>query len=185
VGGDEGEGGPNLFCPPPPSSSPIEGGGDFGIFMKIEHRAPWDCVYAKEEKSHCKVGKRPRSDQKYFEILCLCLLQAGLSWGSIRKHWQKYKKGFYDFDIHRLSKTKTRELLKDPRVVKNRKKVEAIIYNAKEFQEIKREYGSFAHFLKALHQLGHEALLQSLMKQFKHIGAYTAEYYLHSVGYSE
>ncbi len=153
--------------------------------MKNEHRAPWDCVYAKEDKSYCRPGRRPRSDQKYFEILCLCLLQAGLSWGPIRKHWQKYRDGFHGFDIQTLSKVQTRELLKDPRVIKNNKKVEGIIHNAKQFQRIKKEYGSFAHFLKNLNRLGNEELLKLLTKKFKHIGNYTAEYYLHSVGYWE
>ena len=118
--------------------------------MKNEHQAPWDCIYAKEDKSHCKRGKRPGSDQKYFEILCLCLLQAGLNWGLIRKNWRKYRGGFLGFDIHRLSKAQTRELLKDPYVIKNSKKVEAIIYNAKEFLRIQKKYGSFFNFLRSL-----------------------------------
>jgi DNA-3-methyladenine glycosylase I len=151
--------------------------------MKNEHRAPWDCIYAKEERSHCKPGKRPRSDQKYFEILCLCLLQAGLNWGLMRKHWKKYREGFFNFDIYRLSKAQTRELLKDTRVIKNRKKVEAIVHNAKEFRMIRREYGSFANFLRSLKQRTDEELFKLLMKRFKHIGSYTIEYYLHSVGY--
>jgi DNA-3-methyladenine glycosylase I len=154
-----------------------------GILMKNEHRAPWDCIYAKEDKSDCKPGKKPRSDQKYFEILCLCLLQAGLNWGLIRKNWQKYREGFLGFDIHRLSKAQTRELFKDTRVIKNRKKVEAIVHNAKEFLWIRREYGSFANFLRSLKQRTDEELFKLLMKRFKHIGSYTIEYYLHSVGY--
>ena len=117
--------------------------------MARKHEAPWECIYRKEDRSVCKPGKRPRSDQKYFEILCLCLLQAGLSWGSIRKHWQKYKEGFYGFDIRQLSGAQTKELFKDPRVIKNRKKSEAIIYNPREFEKIKREYGSFSNFLKS------------------------------------
>jgi 3-methyladenine DNA glycosylase Tag len=151
--------------------------------MGRQHQAPWECIYGKEDKNDCKPGKRPKSDQKYFEILCLCLLQAGLNWGSIRKHWKKYKEGFYDFDIHRLSKAETRELLKAPHVIKNSKKVEAIIHNAKEFQQIRREFGSFSHFLKRLKELKREELFKLLSKKFKHIGAYTVEYYLHSVGY--
>ena len=151
--------------------------------MKNEHRAPWECVYVKEAKSHCKPGKRPRSNQKYFEILCLCLLQAGLSWSSIRKHWQKYREGFYSFNIRRLSNAQTGELLKDARVIKNRKKVEAIIHNAKRFDKIVREYGSFSQFLKSLRPLRNEELTRFLIKRFKHIGSYSAEYFLHSIGY--
>jgi 3-methyladenine DNA glycosylase Tag len=43
-----------------------------------EHRAPWECTYAKEDKNKCKPGKQPKSDKEYFEVLCLCILQAGL-----------------------------------------------------------------------------------------------------------
>jgi 3-methyladenine DNA glycosylase Tag len=150
--------------------------------MNRRHQAPWECVYGKEDKSDCKPGKRPRSDQKYFEILCLCLLQTGLNWGSIRKHWQKYKDGFYGFDIHRLSETRTKVLLKDPRVIKNPRKVEAIIQNARAFGKIKEEFGSFSDFLKSLKKSGDQELLKALTERFKHIGFYTAKYFLHSVG---
>lgn len=148
-----------------------------------DHRAPWGCVYAKEDKSCCRPGRTPRSDQDYFEILCLCLLQAGLNWGSIRKHWQKYQEGFYGFDIHRLSKASASLLLKDPHVIRNSKKVEAVIHNAKEFQKIRREFGSFSIFLKCLKKSEGQEWVNALTKRFKHIGSYTAEYFLHSVGY--
>ena len=130
-------------------------------------------------------GKRPQTDQKYFEILCLCLLQAGLSWGSIRKHWKKYKEGFHNFGICQLSRAQTKELLKDPRVIKNRKKIEDIVHNAREFEKIKSEFGSFSNFLKSLRKSGDQELFEVLTKKLKHIGPYTAEYFLHSVGYQE
>lgn len=151
--------------------------------MQRKHRAPWECTYAKEEKSKCKPGKKPKSDQEYFEILCLCILQAGLNWGMIRKNWQKYKKGFYNFNVSKLAKTQTAELMKNPNVIKNSKKVKGIIYNAKEFQKIKKECGSFSNFLKSLKKMQDEELFKLLIKQFKHVGSYTAEYYLHCVGY--
>jgi DNA-3-methyladenine glycosylase I len=112
-------------------------------------------------------------------------LQAGLSWGSIRKHWQKYKEGFYGFNIRQLSRARTEGLFKNPRVIKNRKKIEAIIYNAREFEKISREYGSFSNLLKSFKNSEDEELLKALTKRFKHIGRYTAEYFLHSVGYQE
>jgi len=151
--------------------------------MGEEHQAPWECVYAKEDKSTCKPGKRPNSDQEYFEVLCLCILQAGLSWGVIRKNWPKYREGFYDFDIDRLSKAQTEELLKGPNVIRNSKKVEAIIHNAQEFQRISQEYGSFSNFLGSVRQMPDEELFRLLMKRFRHVGSYTAEYFLHCVGY--
>lgn len=63
----------------------------------MEHKAPWECTYAKEDKSKCKPGILLKSDQEYFEILSLCVLQAGLGWKKVRKNWSKFKHGFYDF----------------------------------------------------------------------------------------
>lgn len=153
--------------------------------MNRQHQAPWECIYAKEDKSDCKPGKKPGSDQEYFEILCLCILQTGLNWGVIRGNWQKYRKGFFGFGIHRVSKAQADELLKNPNVLKNKIKVEAIIYNAKEFQRIKKEYGSFFSFLGSLRCVADEAVFKLLIRRFRHVGSYTAKYYLHSVGYRE
>ncbi|MBA7502159.1 hypothetical protein ES706_00741 [subsurface metagenome] len=149
----------------------------------MKHRAPWGCTYAKEDKSKCKSGIPPKSDQEYFEILSLCVLQAGLSWKMVRQNWAKFKHGFYDFNITKLSKMRANELLKEPTVIKNRKKVGAIIYNAKEFQKISKKYSSFSNFLKSLKAMKDKEVFKVLMKRFKHVGEYTAEYYLHCVGY--
>ncbi|MGD2124470.1 MAG: DNA-3-methyladenine glycosylase I [Desulfobacteraceae bacterium] len=151
--------------------------------MKKQHRAPWDCVYAKEEENACRPGRKPESDQGYFEILCLCILQAGLNWGVIRRNWRKYHKGFCGFNIARLSRAEASLLLEEPNVLRNKSKVEAIIQNAREFKSIKKEYGSFAGFLKSLGDMTEEGLIELLTKRFRHVGNYTAAYYLHAVGY--
>jgi len=153
--------------------------------MNKAHRAPWECTYAKEEKSKCRSGKNPKSDQEYFEILCLCILQAGLNWGRVRKNWAKYENGFYDFNISKLAEAQTKELMRRPNVIKNKMKVEGIIYNAKQFQEIKKEHGSFGNFLKSLKLIRDEEVLKLLTKRLKRLGSYTADYFLHSVGYWE
>jgi len=148
-----------------------------------EHRAPWECTYAKEDRNKCKAGKKPKADQEYFEILCLCILQAGLNWRIIRKNWQKYRKGFYNFDINKLAKAQTTELMKKPNIIKNPKKIKDIIYNAKEFLKIKKEYGSFSNFLSLLKRMKNKEAFKLLINRFKHVGSYTAEFYLHCVGY--
>jgi len=147
------------------------------------HRAPWECTYAKEDKSECKPGKKPKSDQEYFEILCLCVLQAGLNWGAVRRNWQRYRKGFYNFNIDRLAKAESRKLMKQPNSIRNLKKIKDMIYNAKEFQKIEKEYGSFSNFLKSLKRVEDKEVSKSLMKRFKHVREYTAEYYLHCIGH--
>ena len=147
------------------------------------HRAPWECVYAKEDRSECMPGEEPKSDQEYFEILCLCILQAGLNWGAVRRNWRKYKQAFFNFEINKLAKAKVEDLIKRPNAIRNRKKIEAIIYNAKEFQKIRIKYGSFRNFLESLRKLNNEEACRFLAEKFRHIGVYTAEYFLHSVGY--
>lgn len=150
--------------------------------MKV-HRAPWECVYAKEDKSVCMPGEEPKSDNEYFEILCLCVLQAGLNWGAIRRNWQKYKRAFLNFDFEKLAEAKVEDLMRRPGVVRNRRKIEALIYNAMEFRKIRAEYGSFRAFLESFKKLGEEKACNFIAEKFRHVGIYTAEYFLHSVGF--
>lgn len=150
---------------------------------KNEHTAPWECKFGKEDKNMCRSGKKPKSDQEYFEILCLCILQAGLSWGMVRKNWPKFKKGFYDFDIKRLANGKVNNLLKRDKVIKNENKLEAIIENAKKFQQIIKEHSTFENFIKSLKSMEERETIKKLAHQLKHVGVYTAEYFLHSIGY--
>src|SRR3954469_20133623 len=116
--------------------------------IRNEHRAPWDCVYAKDEDEGCEAGEAPGSDQGYFEVLSLCFIQAGLNWASIRKHWPKYREGFLGFRIEGLARSSPDELLARPGVIRNTRKVEAVIHNAREFEAIAREHGSFAAYLE-------------------------------------
>src|SRR5262245_24771987 len=69
----------------------------------MSHRAPWECSFAKEERSRCLPGKKPRSDREYFEVLFLCILQAGLSWASVRRSWPRYRSAFLNFEVAKLA----------------------------------------------------------------------------------
>lgn len=152
--------------------------------MTNEHHAPWGCIYAKEEEGVCHPGDTPGSDQEYFEVLCLCLLQAGLNWSSIRKHWPRYKQGFLHFDIGQLARTEPEEILSNPNSIKNRRKVMAIIENAREFERLATEFGAFPAYLATLAGLPERELLKAISGRFKQVGPETADYYLHAIGYS-
>jgi len=106
-----------------------------------------------------------------------------LNWGTVRKNWHRYRKGFYNFNVNRLARVQSRELMERPNVVRNFRKIGDIIYNAKEFLKIKKEYGSFSNFLKSLGEMDGREVSKFLMKRFKHVGEYTGDYYLHCVGY--
>ncbi len=147
------------------------------------HSAPWDCVLSKEEEGECRAGGRPASDQQYFEILCLCLIQAGLNWASIRKHWPRYREGFLGFRIGELARADADELLARDGVIKNRRKVEAVVHNAREFEAIAAEHGSFDAFLSTLAPLSGPERVKALSKRFKQIGPEAGDYFLHAVGF--
>ncbi len=150
--------------------------------MGREHRAPWGCRFPKEEEGVCKPGIPPEIDSEYFEILCLCVLQAGLNWRYIRDKWREIRKSFYGFNPKILSKISVEELL-EKALIKNRRKVEAIIDNARRFLEIQRKYGSFRSYIEELIKIEDQEAIEVIAKQFSHIGEYSAEYFLHSVGY--
>ena len=149
------------------------------------HSAPWDCVLSNKEEGECRAGARPSSDREHFEIMCLCLIQAGLNWASIRKHWPKYREGFLGFGIRELARADADELMERPGVIRNRRKVEAIVHNAREFEKVAAVHGSFDAFLSTLRPLPEAEQIKALTKRFKQVGPETADYFLHSVGFRE
>jgi len=89
-------------------------------------------------------------DQKLFEFLMLDCVQAGLSWLTILKKRGNFRKAFDNFDPQKIvnyDEKKVTELLSNPGIIRNRRKIEAIIHNAKAFLSIQREYGSFDTYI--------------------------------------
>jgi len=91
-------------------------------------------------------GVEISDDRLLFEHLCLEVNQAGLSWLTVLKKRPRYRQLFYDFDVERVSRMQSRSvdrLLPDGGIIRNRKKIEAMIHNAKCFRKLQREFGSF------------------------------------------
>jgi DNA-3-methyladenine glycosylase I len=89
-------------------------------------------------------------DQKHFEFLVLESAQAGLSWITILKKRENYRKAYDNFDpkkVARYGEAKKAKLLADAGIVRNRLKIEASISNAQKFLEIQKEFGSFSNYI--------------------------------------
>jgi len=89
-------------------------------------------------------------DQKHFEFLVLESAQAGLSWITILKKRENYRKAYDNFDpkkVARYTEAKKAKLLSNEGIVRNRLKIEASINNAKKFLEIQKEFGSFSDYI--------------------------------------
>jgi DNA-3-methyladenine glycosylase I len=84
-----------------------------------------------------------------FEFLILEGAQAGLSWLTILKKREGYRKAFADFDAKKVSRftdKKLEKLLLNPGIIRNRLKVKAAVTNARVFLETQKEFGSFAKY---------------------------------------
>lgn len=95
----------------------------------------------------------PSHDDKYlFEMLLLESFQAGLSWECILNKRENFRKCFDNFDyriIANYNKEKIEELMNNEGIIRNRRKIESAINNAKIFMDIQREYNSFDNYIWA------------------------------------
>lgn len=95
-------------------------------------------------------GVATYDDKRLFEFLILEGAQAGLSWYTILKKRENYRKAFADFDpakVAHFDEEKVAELLANPGIVRNRLKVRATISNAQSFLEVQAKHNSFAQYL--------------------------------------
>jgi DNA-3-methyladenine glycosylase I len=91
-------------------------------------------------------GVPVHDDRKLFEFLILEGAQAGLSWLTILKRREQYRKAFAGFDVEkvaRFNEKKIEKLLNDPGIIRNRLKIQSAVTNAQAFLEIQKEFGSF------------------------------------------
>ena len=112
------------------------------------------CEWAKDEPNityHDKEWGRPQhNDQILFEFLILEGAQAGLSWTTILKRRDGYRKAFSNFDVLKVSKYTQKhveKLLKDESIIRNKLKINSTINNAKQFLKIQEEFDSFDNYL--------------------------------------
>ncbi len=145
--------------------------------MERTHRRP-DWFY--------KTGERPEGDDIYFENMARVIFLAGLSWGMINRKWPNFKKAFENFSIEKVAgfdDEDVKRLMADPSIVRNRRKITATIYNAREFQQIRENFGSFQVYLDSLDKSQNYApAIKRLTKRFKHLGPTSARIFLYSVG---
>ncbi|MHA7130389.1 DNA-3-methyladenine glycosylase I [Algoriphagus namhaensis] len=114
-------------------------------------RCPWCLGFEDYVTYHDTEWGVPVYDDKiHFEFLVLESAQAGLSWATILKKREGYRKAFADFDYEVVAdfpQSYVEELLQDKGIIRNRLKVEAAINNAKRFMEVQQEFGSFSDYI--------------------------------------
>ena len=118
---------------------------------KMPKRCDWALGSELEQHYHdTEWGVALHDDRKFFEFITLEGAQAGLSWATILKKRENYRKLFDDFDVEKIARYNKRTietLLKNPGIIRNRLKVESTISNARAFIEIQNEFGSFDNYI--------------------------------------
>jgi DNA-3-methyladenine glycosylase I len=95
-------------------------------------------------------GVPVHDDRTHFEFLVLEGAQAGLSWLTILKRREGYRKAFAGFDpakVARFTPARIEKLLADPGIIRNRAKVESAVRNARAFRTVQKEFGSFDSYV--------------------------------------
>jgi DNA-3-methyladenine glycosylase I len=117
--------------------------------------------------------KKPTGNNGYFEELAKAIFQAGFSWRVIRAKWPNFQKAFDGFDIAMVAGyglPDVERLASDAGIVRNRRKIEATIHNARVMWDLIQEYGSFHAYLRSLDKVEYADRRKALSAQFKNLG---------------
>jgi len=138
-------------------------------------RCPWAKTELYQQYHDTQWGVPVHDDRLLFELLILEGAQAGLSWETILKKRENYRRAFDNFDpaiVARYSQKKRSGLLADTGIVRNRLKIEAAVQNAKAFLAVQREVGTFAEYVWGF--VGHEPK-QNDWRSLKEVPAKSSE----------
>ena len=114
-------------------------------------RCAWATHDPQMTEYHDKEWGTPiHDDQLLFEFLILEGAQAGLSWSTILRKRENFRKAFDNFDYNKIAKyseQQIEELINNKGIIRNRLKIEAVIANAKAFLQVQKEFGSFEKYI--------------------------------------
>ena len=125
--------------------------------MNIKTRCKWcnlnNPLYVQYHDTEWGV---PNFDDQYlYEMLILESFQAGLSWECVLNKRESFRKAYDGFDLNKVisyDENKIQELIENPNIIRNKRKIYASIQNSKIFKNIVCEYGSFYNYLKTFTQ---------------------------------
>ncbi|MGM0579499.1 MAG: DNA-3-methyladenine glycosylase I [Bacteroidota bacterium] len=133
-------------------------------YSKNQERCPWCLGFEQYIQYHDEEWGVPvHDDQTHFEFLILEGAQAGLSWATVLKKRENYRKHFANFDAKKVAEfdqSKIEELLQNPGIIRNKLKVNAAVINAQKFLEVQQEFGSFDQYIWSF--VNHKPIINKL-----------------------
>lgn len=125
----------------------------------------------------------PQRTGDYLEIMSKAIFQTGISWQVVNNKWPGIHDAFRGFDhrkVASLTEAEISELCADPSVIRNRRKIVAIVDNARLMLDLEEEHGSFKNYLRSHGDF--EKTVADLRKRFKFLGEMGAFYFLYVAG---
>lgn len=126
---------------------------------------------------------QPESTNDYLEIMSKAVFQSGMSWKVVETKWPSTREAFHNFDIQKIAGFDERDLeilSQDTRVIRNYRKLQAVVSNARKMLELEEKYGSFVNYLRAHGSF--DETLKAIRKDFKFMGPTGIYYFLYVVG---
>ena len=134
-----------------------------------------------------RAGDYPRTDESYFGLLSRAIFSAGLGPKVVEARWPGLVAGFRGFDpvaVAQMGEDDVTALLADASVIRNRRKIEAVVANAPVFIDIVEEHGSFRKYLDFIGSAeDFEGAAEALAERFTHLGPASAGYFLYRCGW--
>lgn len=128
-------------------------------------------------------GDKPTSLDGYLERMSKVIFTAGINWKVVEAKWEGIKEAFTGFEVEEVAAMTPDDidrLAADPRLIRNHKKIEAIVDNASTLLELDARAGGFGRYLAALG--GFEAQSADVKRHFKFMGPSSAHIFLAMVG---
>jgi len=125
----------------------------------------------------------PQALAGYLEIMSKSVFQSGLSWKVVESKWPGIREALKGFDpgfLAELSEPQLEELLQDQRIIRSRRKLGAIVFNADRMLELEQMHGSFRNYLRSHGSF--EDTLKDIRKQFKYMGDAGTYHFLYVAG---
>ena len=125
----------------------------------------------------------PKTLGDYLEVMSKAVFQSGMSWHVVETKWPGIRDGFRGFDaqaVATMGEPDIDALATDTRVIRNRRKLAAVVENANRMIELEAQHGTFRAYLRS-HD-GFAATVSDLRKQFKFLGETGSYFFLYVVG---
>lgn len=128
---------------------------------------------------------KPTTDSAYFDEMTKAVFRSGFSWQVVEDKWPNFRAAFDEFEVEKVAAYDERDvdrLLADAGIVRNGRKIEATIQNARAVDEVVQEFGSFQKYLRSMDEQSYEDTAKDMKSRFSYLGKTGTYTFLWGVG---